>query len=111
MGSSSPRRDQKAKQGGKQQQGIRVKKEEEDVSLASKGKREKRNKKDTSKIKCFHCGELGHYATQCPRKKNKGEASETKVVPAREKKEVEIDDDCAMSAHTPLEQKWGDIEL
>ena len=43
-------------------------------------------------------------------KKSKGEASETKAALARVK-EVETDDHCAMSAHTPLERKWGDIEL
>ena len=43
--------------------------------------------------------------------KNKGEAYETKVAPARAEREVETDDDCAMSAHAPLERKWGDIEL
>ena len=43
--------------------GIKVKQEEEDLALASKGKQEKRKKKDLSKIKCFHCRELGHYAT------------------------------------------------
>jgi len=82
-----------------------------DVALESEGKKEKRKKKDLSKVKCFHCGELGHYETQCPRKKSKGEASNTKVVPVRAEKEVETDDDYAMSAHTPLERKWGDIEL
>jgi len=54
---------------------------------------------------------VGYYATQFPRKKSKGEAFETKAVSARAKKEVDTDDDCAMSAHTPLEKKWGDIEL
>jgi len=75
----------------------------------SEGKQEKC--KDLSKIKCFHCGELSHYATQCPRKKSKGESFETKAAPARAEKEVDTDDNCAMSAHAPLEQKWGDIEL
>ena len=81
------------------------------MPLASEGKQEKRKKKDLSKIKCFHCGELSHYATQCPRKKSKGESFETKVAPARAEKEVLTDDDCAMSAHALLEKKWGDIEL
>ena len=48
---------------------------------------------------------------QCPRKKSKGEAFDSKAVPAKAEKEVEEDDDCAMSAHVPLEMKWGDIEL
>ena len=90
---------------GSNSKGIKVKQEEEDVALASEGKQEKQKKKDLSKIKCFHYGELGHYATQCPRKKSKGESSETKAVSARAEKEVLTDDDCAMSAHTPLEQK------
>jgi len=94
---------------GSNSKGIRIK-EEVDVALASEGKQEKR-KKDLSKVKCFHCGELGHYPTQCSRKKSKGEAFETKAVPVRAEKEMETDDVCAMSAHTPLERKWGDIEL
>ena len=81
------------------------------MTLASEGKQEKWKKKDLSKIKCFHCGDMDHYATQCPRKKNKGESSETKAAPARAEKGVLTNDDCAMSAHTPLERKWGDIEL
>lgn len=105
-----PRRDPTTVKGGNNNKGIRVK-EEEDVALASERKQEKQKKKDLSKIKCFHYGELGHYATQCPRKKSKGESSETKAMPARAKKEVLKDDDSAMSAHAPLKRKWGDIEL
>ena len=71
----------------------------------------KRKKKGLSKINCFNCGELGHYATQCPRKKNKGEVFDSKATPTKAEKEVEDDDDCAMSAHVPLEKRWGDIEL
>ena len=48
---------------GSSSKGIKVKQEEEDVALASEGMQEKRKKKDLYKIKCFHCGELGHYAT------------------------------------------------
>ena len=68
---------------GSSSKGIKVTQEEEDVALASEGKQEKWKKKDLSKIKCLHCGDLGHYATQCPRKKSKGESSETKAAPTR----------------------------
>ena len=112
MGGSSSRKDQKANQGKKQQQGGQNQEGgRRRCGSHICGKAKKRKKKDLSKVKCFHCGELGHYATQCPRKKSKGEASETKVAPSRVEKEVETDDDCAMSAHAPLERKWGDIEL
>jgi hypothetical protein len=29
------------------------------------------NKKDTSKVRCFNCKELGHYADKCPERDNK----------------------------------------
>ena len=62
-----------------------------DAALTSEGKQEKRKKKDLSKVKCFHCRELGHYVTQCTRKKSKGEAFETRATPASAEKEVEIE--------------------
>ena len=60
---------------GSSGKGVRIKKEEkEDVALTSVGKQEKRKKKDLSKVKCFHCGELGHYVNHHPSKKSKREA-------------------------------------
>ena len=45
--------------------GSKPKEEEENVALASKGQQEQqKKKKDVSKIKCFRCGELSHYANQ-----------------------------------------------
>jgi len=70
-----------------------------------------RKKKDVSKVKCFHCGELGHYASEFPRKKNKGEAYDSKASPIKVEKEVKTDDNSAMSVHAPLEKRLGDIEL
>jgi len=47
------------------------------VFKAKKGKSKKASqsgakgkKQDMSKVKCFHCHQHGHYATNCPRKKN-----------------------------------------
>ena len=45
-----------------------------------------------------------------PSKEGKGEGSESKAALAKADKEGE-DDDCAMSAHAPLEKRWGDMEL
>jgi len=62
---------------GSSSNGPKVVKEEENVALASKGSSQRQGeqrKKDLSKVKCFRCGELGHYNTQCPlRKKDKEE--------------------------------------
>jgi hypothetical protein len=47
--------------------------DEEGLALASKGKKKKGGKKDIdfSKVKCFQCHKMGHFASQCPEKKKK----------------------------------------
>ena len=62
--------------------------DEENCTLAAKenkGKSKKAShsgvkgkKQDMSKVKCFHCHQHGHYATNCPqKKKNKKAAGST----------------------------------
>ena len=83
-----------------------------DATLSSAGQpsQQKRKKKDITKVKFFRCGELGHFPTHFPWKKGKEEKSDSKVSPAKANKEDD-DEDCAMSAHAPLEKRWGDFEL
>ena len=69
--------------------------EEEDATLASREKKQEKKKKDLSKVRCFNCGDLGHFASSCPKKKVKG-ASNSKVAVANDDGS---DDDTAMSAH------------
>ena len=88
--------------------GSKVKKEEENnIVLALKGQ-QKQKKKDLSKIKCFRCGEMGHYTTQCPLKKKDKEEKEDQQAGAAK---IEARRDCAMLAHIPKGEKWADLEL
>ena len=82
--------------------------EEENATLASKGQQgQLRHKNDVSKVNCFRCGEMGHYASQCPlKKKDKDKKHNPKVAAAK----IE-EDDYAMSAHAYPGGRWGDIEL
>eukprot|EP00253_Pinus_taeda_P006629 PITA_06629 len=62
--------------------------DEENLALASKARKGKgkayhskssssqaRKKVDKSKVRCFNCHEMGHYATNCPSKKSKNGSS------------------------------------
>lgn len=86
--------------------GTRVKKEEEDATLTSSRQhgQQKRKKKDITKVRCLRGGELGHFATRCHRKKGKEEASDSNAAPAKVDKDDD-DEDCAMSAHAPMEKR------
>jgi hypothetical protein len=64
-----------------------------------------------STVRCFACGEMGHYAGQCPKKKKKQQDGSAVTV-----EEIEFNDrfarECAfittLSTITPSNISWGD---
>ena len=55
----------KRKWKGKDSQSKKVKKLDENKLKANLGRRGKQGKKDISKVKCYNCGEKGHFAWDC----------------------------------------------
>jgi hypothetical protein len=68
--------------------------------------------RDMSTVRCFACGEMGHYAGQCPKKKKKKQQDGS----AATAEEIEFSDqfarECAfittLSTITPSSISWGD---
>jgi hypothetical protein len=68
-------------------------------------------RRDMSTVRCFACGEMGHYAGQCPKKKKKQQDGSVATA-----EEIEFSDrfarECAfiatLSAITPSSISWGD---
>ena len=83
------------------------------MALAPKGQQEQRRRKDLSKVKCFRCGDLGHYNTQCPlRKKDKEEKQDQQVASAEiDRLSSRLEEEFAMITDIPPRVRWGDLEL
>jgi hypothetical protein len=70
-------------------------------------------RRDMSTVRCFACGEMGHYAGQCPNKKKKKKQQDGTAAAAEE---IEFSDqfarECAfiatLSTITPSSTSWGD---
>ena len=60
---------------------------EHNVALAAKINKKK---KDLSQIRCYHCGQMGHYSSKCPKKKIVKEKTEKNVTASA------AIEDCAM---------------
>jgi hypothetical protein len=56
---------------GSHSSGQKEDKVEENVSLAANGKKKGNFGRDLSKVRCYHCNQLGNLYFECTKKKNK----------------------------------------
>jgi len=88
-------------------------KEEEDVAFTSKGQQEQHRRKEISKVKCFICGELRHYDTQCPlRKKDKEEKQDQQATSTKiDNLSSRLEEEFSMVIEIPPGERWDDLAL
>jgi hypothetical protein len=68
--------------------------------------------KDISKVRCFACGEMGHYVGQCPKRKKKRQKGGMAATTEEEEFNAQFARECAfvsyLSVDTPSNVRWGD---
>jgi hypothetical protein len=69
-------------------------------------------KKDRSKVRCFACGEMGHYVGQCLKRKKKKQCDGTTTTTEEREFITQFESECAfvsyLSVDTPSNVRWGD---
>jgi hypothetical protein len=67
--------------------------------------------RDMSTVRCFACGEMGHYAGQCPKKNKKKKQDDTATTAKEVEFAAQFPRECAfvscLSVVTPSSVKWG----